>query len=104
MEIYHLCPRKSEVNRDIQRETERGRDGEREREIERAWPTMRSKEWGRLGWTDLDRQSARESIECVDRGPNRAIYHLCVRESEVNRDLDKESEIERVWAVVRKKE
>ena len=56
MEIYRLCPRKSEVNCDIQRETERGREGDRE--IERAWLAMRSKEWGRLGWTDLDRQSA----------------------------------------------
>ena len=55
MEIYRLCLRKSEVNRDIQRETGREREGERE--IERAWPAMRSKEWGRLGWTDLDRQS-----------------------------------------------
>ena len=44
MEIYRLCPRKSEVNRDIQRERER----EGEREIERAWPAMRSKEWGGL--------------------------------------------------------
>ena len=56
MVIYRFCPRKSEVNRDIQRERERLR--EREREIEWAWPAMRSKEWGRLGWTDLDRQSA----------------------------------------------
>ena len=65
---------------------------------------MRSKEWRRLGWTDLGRQSARESIACVDQGPNREIYHLCVKESEVNRDSDKESEIERVWPAVRKKE
>ena len=46
MVIYHFCPRKSEVNRDIQRERER--EGGREREIERAWPAMRSKEWGGL--------------------------------------------------------
>ena len=65
---------------------------------------MRSKEWRRLGWTDLDRQSALESIECVDRGPNREIYHLCVKENKVKRDSDKESEIERVWPAVRKKE
>ena len=61
MVIYHFCPRKSEVNRDIQREREiereRGRERERDREIERAWPAMRSEEWGRLRWTDLDRQS-----------------------------------------------
>ena len=59
MEIYRLCPRKSEVNRDIQREREgeSEREREREREIERAWPAMRSKEWGRLRWTSLDRQS-----------------------------------------------
>ena len=55
MEIYRLCPRKSEVNRDIEREGEREREIERERlslarhEVERV---------GRLGWTDLDRQSA----------------------------------------------
>ena len=55
MEIYRLCPRKSEVNRDIQGEIEI--EIVREREIERAWPAMRSKEWGRLGWTNLDRQS-----------------------------------------------
>ena len=42
---------------------------------------MRLKEWGRLGWTDLDRQSALENIECVDRGPNREIYHLCVKKA-----------------------
>ena len=65
---------------------------------------MRLKERGRLGWTDLDRQSAWGSIECVDRGPNREIYHLCVKENEVKRDSDKESEIERVWPTVRKKE
>ena len=65
---------------------------------------MRSKEWGRLGWTNLDIQSVCESIECVDRGPNREIYHLCVKENEVKRDSDKESEIERVWPAVRKKE
>ena len=65
---------------------------------------MTSKEWRRLGWTNLDRQSATESIECVDRGPNREIYHLCVKENEVKQDSDKESEIERVWSAVRKKE
>ena len=65
---------------------------------------MRSKEWGRLRWTDLDRQSALESIECVDRGPDREIYHLCVKENKVKRDSDKESEIERVWPAVWKKE
>ena len=65
---------------------------------------MRSKEWGQLGWTDLDRQSTWESIECVDRGPNREIYHLCVKENKVNQDSDKESEIERVWPAVRKKD
>ena len=32
------------------------------------------------------------------------IYHLCVKENEVKRDLDKESEIERVWPAVWKKE
>ena len=60
-----LCPRKSEVNQDIQRE---------------------------------------KSIECVNRGPDREIYHLCVKENEVKRDSDKESEIERVWPAVRRKE
>ena len=65
---------------------------------------MRSKERGQLGWTDLDRQSTCESIECVDRGPNREIYHLCVKENKVNRDSDKESEIERVWPAMWKKE
>ena len=43
-------------------------------------------------------------IECVDRGPNREIYHFCVKENEVKRDSYKESEIERVWPAVRKKE
>ena len=65
---------------------------------------MRLKEWWRLGWTDLDRQSASESIEYVDQGLNREIYHLCVKENEVKRDSDKESEIERVWPAVWKKE
>ena len=32
------------------------------------------------------------------------IYHLCVEEIKVNRDLHKESEIERVWLAVQKKE
>jgi hypothetical protein len=85
MEIYHLCSRKSEINRDIQRE--------RERESEQAWPAMRSKEWGQLGWTDLDRQSTFESIQCVDRGRNREIYHLCVKESKVNRDSEKRARL-----------
>ena len=44
------------------------------------------------------------SIECVDRGPNREIYHLCVKENKVKRDSDKESEIEGVWPAVRKKD
>ena len=44
MVIYRFCPRKSELNRDIQRERER----ERERERLRAWTAMRSKEWGGL--------------------------------------------------------
>ena len=43
-------------------------------------------------------------MECVDRGPNREIYHLCVKENKVKQDLDKEREIERVWPAVRKKE
>ena len=32
------------------------------------------------------------------------IYHLCVKENELKRDSDKESEIERVWPAVRESE
>ena len=42
-------------------------------------------------------------MECGDRGLNREIYHLCVKENEVKQDSDKESEIERVWPAMRKK-
>ena len=53
---YIVCVR--ERARSIETYIQREREGEREREIERVWPAMRSKEWERLGWTDLDRQSA----------------------------------------------
>ena len=51
---YIVCVRESV--RSIKTYRERG--GEGNIEIERAWPAMRSKEWGRLGRIDLDRQSA----------------------------------------------
>ena len=46
----------------------------------------------------------REYRVCRSRPEQEDIYHLCVKENEVKRGSDKESEIEQVWLIVRKKE
>ena len=46
----------------------------------------------------------REYRVCRSRPEQGDISFVCVKENEVKRDLDQESEIERVWPAVRKKE
>ena len=62
MEIYRLCPRKSKVNQDIQRERGGGiereregeREGERKRERERERESVARHEVERVGAASMD--------------------------------------------------